>query len=157
MPHFFIGEIRRILGIFLDWLKISNLGGSTHIYKQSWVPELVKYINAYCLESATFVLEICKPQLHVANYINVDTLAKLQELVTVDSDVPTQTDLELNVGQSRWQILRLHSKPSILISSRSSCFNSERMPNLSSTRIEYQLCPYVYNFYKFKDKIFIKF
>ena len=42
----------------------------------------------------------------------------------------------------------------ILTSSSSSCFDSERMPNLSSTRIEYQLCPYVYNFQKFKDKIF---
>ena len=112
-----------------------------------WNPQLL------CSKSANHILAQRGGTVTCRYYINVDTLAKLQELVTVDSDVPTQTDLELNVGQPRWQILRLHSKPSILISSRSSCFNSERMPNLSSTRIEYQLCPYVYNFYKFKDKI----
>ena len=34
-----------------DWLKKSNLSGSTHKYK---------YINANCCKSATFLFEICK-------------------------------------------------------------------------------------------------
>ena len=70
--------LRKIMGIFRDWLKYSNLSGSTHIYKQSCVPELVKHINAYCCKSAslcsnlqtTFELNMAE-QLHVANYINI--------------------------------------------------------------------------------------
>ena len=63
MPQILIGEIRRVMGIFLGWLNNSNLSGSTYIYKQSWVPELVKYIKANCCKSATFLLKIRKPHL----------------------------------------------------------------------------------------------
>ena len=53
-------------------------------------------------------------QLHVANYINVENGGYLgQDQATragyIQSGVPTQTDLELNVGQPGLQILRLHS------------------------------------------------
>ena len=64
-----IGKNKRIVGMFLDWLKKSYLSGSTHIYK---------YINANCCKSATFLFKICKTtfnltmaaQLHVAKYIS---------------------------------------------------------------------------------------
>ena len=133
------------MGTFLDWLNNSNLSGSTCNYKQSWVPELVKYIKANCCKSATFFVRNLQTtfelnmaaQLHVANYINVQNGAGYSQTCR------PKTDLELNVGQPGWQILRLHSKHSIPTSSRSSCLDSERMPNLSSTRIEYQLYPYL--------------
>ena len=88
-------------------------------------------------------------QLQVANYINVQNRGKLgQDQATRAGYNQTcrQTNIVLNIDQPGWQILRLLSKPLILTSSRSSCFDSERLPNLSSIRIEYQLWPYVYNF-----------
>ena len=32
LPQILIGKNKRIVGMFLDWLKKSNLSGSTHIY-----------------------------------------------------------------------------------------------------------------------------
>ena len=54
-------------GNLLRLVKNSNLSGSIHIYKQSWVPELDKYINAYCCKSATSVLKICNKVLMQVN------------------------------------------------------------------------------------------
>ena len=130
MPQILIGKIKRIVGMFLDWLKKFNLSGLTHIYKQSRVHLLVKYNNANCCKSATFLFEICKTtfelnmaaQLHVANYIS----SKRRK-----SNDQNSHEFRLK-SEKGWQILRLHFKPSIPTSSRSSCLDSKRIPNLSS-------------------------
>ena len=66
--------------MFLDKLKNYNLSRLTSIIKQSWVPELIIYINASCCKSATFFVRNLQPtfelniaaQLHVSNYLNVE-------------------------------------------------------------------------------------
>ena len=52
LPLILIGKNKRIVGMFLDWFKKSNLTGSTHMYK---------YINANCCKSATFCSKSAKP------------------------------------------------------------------------------------------------
>ena len=114
MPQILIGKIKRIVGMFLDWLKKFNLSGLTHIYKQSRVHLLVKYNNANCCKSPTFLFEICKTtfklnmaaQLHVANYIS----SKRGKPILID-----QNSHEFRLKSEKgWQILRQTFNPNFI-------------------------------------------
>ena len=71
----------------------------------------------------------------------------------LQSDVPTQIDLIWTSVSPDANLKVAHQtfNPNFI---KELMFDSERMANLSSTRIEYQLCLYVHNFYKLTDKIF---
>ena len=78
---------------------------------------------------------------------------KLQEPVTVRRADPNRSRTE------RWSAQMANPKAALQIFNpnfiKEFSLISERMPNLSGTTIEYKLCPYVYNFKKFIDIIFI--